>query len=192
MKLISNRQETSVALQPAPTVSKAIELYGSPSRLAEILQPGATSVCPYTTATMVAAYSTPVIASVITPYMAQAVAILGNDNTDPAIVRTVPLAVAECDDNHVRLLNFGTLLKFFNKLLHGSYKLYGITHAAVMEALQDYCRVAYERQLADERQHRSEEEDRQWEQRQKEAVSWEEYAKMRGIDPEDNPLNKIR
>lgn len=179
-------------MRPSPTVGKAIELYGPPSRLAEIMKPGAASVCPYSTATMVAAYSTPVIASVITPYMAQSVAILGNDNTDPTIATTVPMAIAECDDNHVRLLNFGTLLKFFNKLLHGSYKLYGITHAAVMEAFQEYCRVAYEKQLAAERQYRSEEDDRQWEQRKKEAVSWEEYAKMRNIDPEDNPLNMLR
>lgn len=191
MKLISNKLAKSFEPQSSATTALAMEAYGSPSQLVERLQPGTTEVCPYTTAAMVAAFSPSAIAQVITPYVAQTVAILGNDNTDPAVVKTVSMAIARCDDNHVRLLNFSRLLGFFSKVLQGSYKLYGITHAAVMEAFQDYCRVEYERQLAAERQHKSEEEQRQWEQHLEKSLSWQEYAKLKGLDPDKSPLDYV-
>lgn len=189
MKLISNKLVNEP--QPVASAAPAMEAYGSPSQLIERLQPGTTEVCPYTTAAMVAAFSPSVIAQVITPYVAQTVAILGNDNTDPAVVKTVSMAIAQCDDHHVRLLNFSRLLGFFSKLLQGSYKLYGINHATLMEAFQSYCRTEYERQLAAEREQRTAQREREWQQTLNESISWPEYAKLKGLDPDKSPLDYV-
>ena len=99
----------------------------------------------------------------------------------------IPQLITESEP--LRTLNYAFLLTFFAKVAQGEYKIYGGKPHQFMAALQEYARSAKVKQaqlqeIADKKAEAAE-------MASKQTMSFNEFAKLHGIDPSENPLTKL-
>ena len=91
----------------------------------------------------------------------------------------------------LRLLNYAFLLTFFAKIMQGEYDLYSCKPHQFMAAFHKYAVTARARQDEIERVKRQAEEDREWEEHRKSAITFEEFKRRTGYTGE-NPISQLQ
>ena len=94
------------------------------------------------------------------------------------------IAHAICESERFRLLSMASILRFFHLLKCGEFDIYGkVTPRKILEAFRKYAidQQARENRIVYEME--QEERDREREEARRNAISWEDWAKSQGIDP---------
>lgn len=170
--------------------------YGSLESFALRFPPAAQRICAVNTrravdndtatfGRIVAAYGERGIEGVLNAHITDAITSMGEmADVDPADIRFTAEAI--CSNQRFRSLRFPSVFGFFHLLKIGEFDIYGkVTPRKILEAFRKYAerqqaledRLAYEKQCRDEAQARG--------CRSKGAVSWAQYAAMRGIKDKD-------
>lgn len=193
MKLITQQQSQAICTTNPRSV-EVKEAFGTQKQVAVMLSPQnfRNFPCNYSVALMLGTYGRETLADIIRLHVANAILTLGNDRADPAMALTVAEAIVDCPERHVRLLTMTNLLHFFTALMQGTLNVYGVTHLSIMQAFQQYANDAFNRQQLLEEQRRSDERERAYEQHSRTAVTWQQYAASKGLEPDTNPLDYVR
>lgn len=193
MKLITSSQSQQLAVSN-PRVNEVMQVYGDQRQVALMLSPAHYLACPceFSVALMLVTYGRDTLADILKLHLSKALITLGTDKADPALITTIAESIIDCPENHVRLLTFDNLIRFFPYLTQGLIQLYGVTHHSIMQAFQEYARKAFAHQQELQQVLRRQEKEREQQEHERDAISWEQYAALRGIDPDQNPLDYAR
>lgn len=190
MKLLSNKKRKEL-VTTNPRSVKIRQTYGGPAEVSKMLSPQNwhEHYCDETLAAMLVTYGRETIGDIIRLHLANAFMTLGSDKTDPVTLITVTEAILDCPAEHIRLLTMSNLFGFFDAITQGLQRLYGVSHLSIMRAFQEYAESTYQQQLLWlATKERIEREQLEKEHREG-AISWEEYAQQKGIDPATSPLD---
>lgn len=127
-------------------------------------------------------------AAVIITHLTEALTGLGVSMDEKGVEWTVRQMLS---NDRVRILAFPTLLLWIARLGQGEVKLYTggeIQPRHVLNALHDCLPALRAHELEALNRLRQEARARELARQQSEAVSWEEYAASRGLDPASSPL----
>lgn len=105
-------------------------------------------------------------------------------------IRQVAHAMIGCMD--ARTVNYAFVLNFFSELSQGKWDFYP-TPRKLMVSFQAYIKSARERQRALELEQETARRNKEAEERRRNAISFEEYKRRRGIDAcVSNPIEQIQ
>ena len=134
---------------------------------------------------IVATYGEREMAGLISTHIADAIIFMGEEgDVDPNDIRFTAESI--CSGERFRTLRFPSIFGFFHLLKTGEFDIYGkVTPRKILEAFRKYAerQQAKEDRFAYEKQCREEEAERK--ARSAGAVSWKEYATLRGIKDRD-------
>ncbi len=94
-------------------------------------------------------------------------------------------------NQNARTLNYAFVVAFFAKLKSGAIELYNFTPYRVNNAFCKYAKEAQALQMKLMEAERKRKEREAWEEHQKQAVTWEQYCRQKGIT-EQNPIDFIK
>lgn len=197
MELISTRRTaTQVAL--TPTRQAVLARYGNKLAFLNKFVPANLKAI-YDARNMSVDADAPIMVNVIKAYGEQQVAILlglhihkimmyngiDADKIDNEAVKEIASNIVLHDK--FRTLNIAFALSYFKELELGKYDLYACKPINFMNALNKYCNEAHPKQDALYRERLKREREEQQAANLKDAVTYEGFCKMRGINPAVTP-----
>ncbi len=138
-------------------------------------------------ARMCVTYGDAIVAGLLTVHLTAAVDNLGEDRdmTDGDIRRT---AMAMCDIERVRLLNFSSVIGFFYRLRNGEFEIFGkMTPRKILEAMQRYAREQHEYENRLRRRIETEAAEAAEAERLRQSTPWAVIARRAGLSLERYP-----
>lgn len=138
-------------------------------------------------ARMCVTYGDAIVAGLLTGHLTAAVDNLGEDRdmTDGDIRRT---AMAMCDIERVRLLNFSSVIGFFYRLRNGEFEIFGkMTPRKILEAMQRYAHEQHEYENRLRRRIETEATEAAEAERLRQSTPWAVIARRAGLSLERYP-----
>lgn len=199
MKLTTNKERAALVVAHTPDDPRCAALvsqYGaaahmmetwSPARCTAIAAAAGHSEKAPSLVLMMRAYGTDTMAMLMQAHVTAAIIDSGlADKFAGSDYRNIAQMI--CESTRLRTLNMAYLLRFFAKFRRGEFELFGYTPHSFMRAFNGYAVEAADEQrrtLKDAQQRRDAEAAARHEA---EAVTWEQFAKAKGIDVNENPL----
>lgn len=200
MKALATTTKSSVAHTPDDPRCKAIEgRYGSvtemiarwaPAKLFNIARNVEQSAEVPSLTMMIRTYSQGAMETLLQAYIASSIARAGiADKFAPSDYEQIARMI--CDSEKLRTLNMAYLLTFFAKLCDGEVELYGYTPNSFMRAMQTYYKEAKQKQEDTLLRTEKARKEKEREEHQRTAVTFEQFCKETGRDPSDNPFENL-
>lgn len=194
----SNRRDTAI-VAATPSDKRCIALrerYGddaammaawAPARATQIAMAAGRSAGAPSLVLMMRTYGTDTMRVLLRAHITAAVAAAGLSDRFAAddYERLAEMMLAS---ERLRTLNMAYIVRFFTRFAAGELEMYGYTPHAVMRCVNVYAKAAHEEQRRVVDAERKRAEDEAWRQHQREAMSWREYARLNGLNENDNPL----